>query len=221
MDTGRPARPRADLRRVGVGPARAAPRRAAPCGSPDRRALGGPTDGRRVAFFLTAPAAPLVTVYHSTPSPLGPLLLTSDGTALTGVFMGDHRHGPAVAPDWTRDAAPFADARAQLAEYFAGTRRAFDLDVRPAGTPFQQRVWTALLAIPYGATETYGALAERMGDANLSRAVGAANGRNPLSVVVPCHRVVGAAGALVGYGGGLENKRRLLALESRQATLFS
>ncbi len=161
-----------------------------------------------------------MTVYDSMPSPLGPLLLTSDGTALTGVFMDDHRHGPAVEPDWRRDAAPLADVRAQLAEYFAGERHTFDLDVRPAGTPFQQRVWTALLDIPYGATETYGALAERLGNANLSRAVGAANGRNPVSVVVPCHRVVGASGALVGYGGGLDNKRRLLALESRQATLF-
>ena len=100
-----------------------------------------------------------MTVYDSMPSPLGPLLLTSDGTALTGVFMDDHRHGPTVGPDWVRDAAPFADVRAQLAEYFAGSARTFDLDVRPAGTPFQQRVWAALRDIPYGATETYGALA--------------------------------------------------------------
>ena len=157
-----------------------------------------------------------MTVYDSMPSPLGPLLLTSDGTALTGVFMADHRRGPAVGPEWTRDAAPFADARAQLAAYFAGERQTFDLDVRPAGTPFQQRVWAALLDIPYGATETYGALAERLGDANLSRAVGAANGRNPVSVIVPCHRVVGANGTLTGYAGGLERKRWLLAHEASQ-----
>lgn len=162
-----------------------------------------------------------MTVYDSMPSPLGPLLLTSDGAALTGVFMDDHRRGPAVGPDWTRDAAPFVEARAQLEAYFAGERQTFGLAMRPAGTLFQQRVWAALLDIPYGATETYGALAERLGDANLTRAVGAANGRNPISIVVPCHRVVGAGGALVGYGGGLENKRRLLALESRQASLFA
>ena len=162
-----------------------------------------------------------MTVYDTASSPFGPLLLTSDGDALTGIYMENHRHGPTVGPDWTRDARPFADAKAQLAEYAAGTRRAFELALRPAGTPFQQSVWAALRDIPYGATETYGTLAARLGDANLSRAVGAANGRNPLSIVVPCHRVVGAAGALVGYGGGVENKRRLLALESRQASLFA
>ena len=160
------------------------------------------------------------TVYDTMPSPLGPLLLTSDGEALTGVFMEDHRHGPAVGADWLRDAGPFADARAQLGAYFAGELQTFRLDVRPAGTPFQRAVWAALLDIPYGQTETYGALAARLGDPNLGRAVGAANGRNPLSVVVPCHRVVGATGALTGYGGGMENKRRLLALESRQGALF-
>ena len=160
------------------------------------------------------------TVYDTMPSPLGPLLLTSDGEALTGVFMDRHRHGPAVGADWMRDAGPFADARAQLGAYFAGELQTFRLDVRPAGTPFQLAVWAALLDIPYGQTETYGALAARLGDPNLGRAVGAANGRNPLSVVVPCHRVVGATGALVGYGGGMENKRRLLALESRQGALF-
>ncbi len=154
-------------------------------------------------------------------SPLGPLLLTSDGEALTGVFMDNHRHGPAVGADWTRDGGPFAAVREQLGAYFAGELRAFDLPVRPAGTPFQQAVWQALLDVPYGATETYGALAARLGDPNLSRAVGAANGRNPLSIVVPCHRVVGAGGALTGYGGGIENKRRLLALESRQGALFA
>ena len=158
--------------------------------------------------------------YDTLASPLGPLLLTSDGEALTGVFMDRHRHGPAVGADWMRDAGPFADARAQLGAYFAGELQTFRLDVRPAGTPFQLAVWAALLDIPYGQTETYGALAARLGDPNLGRAVGAANGRNPLSVVVPCHRVVGATGALVGYGGGMENKRRLLALESRQGALF-
>lgn len=160
-------------------------------------------------------------VYETTPSPLGPLLLTSDGEALTGVFMDGHRHGPAVGAEWTRDAAPFAAVREQLAAYFAGELRAFSVAVRPAGTPFQQAVWRALQDIPYGATESYGTLARRLGDAGAVRAVGAANGRNPVSVVIPCHRVVGADGALTGYGGGMENKRRLLALESRQGALFA
>ena len=160
-------------------------------------------------------------LYDHEPSPLGPLLLTSDGEALTGVFMDGHRHGPTLGPDWTRDAAPFGAARAQLAAYFAGELRAFSLAVRPAGTPFQQAVWRALLDVPYGGTESYGALARRLGDPGAVRAVGAANGRNPVSIVIPCHRVVGADGALTGYGGGMERKRQLLALESRQGALFA
>ena len=160
------------------------------------------------------------TLYDTAPSPLGPLLLTSDGDAITGVFMERHRHGPAVGAEWTRDAAPFALLREQIGAYFTGEIRTFNIATRAPGTPFQQAVWAALTDIPYGATESYGALAARLGDPNLSRAVGAATGRNPLSVVVPCHRVVGAAGALTGYGGGVENKRWLLALESRQHALF-
>ncbi|HEX8298053.1 MAG TPA: methylated-DNA--[protein]-cysteine S-methyltransferase, partial [Rubricoccaceae bacterium] len=132
-----------------------------------------------------------MTAYDTLASPLGPLLLTSDGEALTGVYMADHRHGPTIGPDWVRDAGPFTEATAQLSAYFAGDLQTFHLAMRPAGTPFQQTVWTALLDIPYGQTETYGSLAARLGDPNLTRAVGAANGRNPLSVVVPCHRVVG------------------------------
>ena len=158
--------------------------------------------------------------YDTVDSPLGPLLLTSDGEALTGVFMEERRHGPTVGPEWERLEAPFGAVREELAAYFAGDLQVFTVQTRAAGTPFQQRVWAALCEIPYGATESYGALAERLGDANLTRAVGAANGRNPLSVVVPCHRVVGADGSLTGYGGGIENKRRLLALESRQGSLF-
>ncbi|HEX8385907.1 MAG TPA: methylated-DNA--[protein]-cysteine S-methyltransferase [Rubricoccaceae bacterium] len=160
-------------------------------------------------------------LYDHEPSPLGPLLLTSDGEALTGVFMESHRHGPTVGADWVRDAAPFGAVREQLAAYFAGDLREFSLAVRPLGTPFQKAVWTALLGIPYGATESYGALARRLGDPGAVRAVGAANGRNPVSIVIPCHRVVGADGALTGYGGGMENKRRLLALESPQGGLFA
>lgn len=159
-------------------------------------------------------------LYDTAASPLGDLLLTSDGDALTGVFMESHRHGPAVGTDWTRDAHPFRAVREQLAAYFAGDLQTFRLATRASGTPFQRAVWSALADIPYGETVSYGALAERVGDPKAVRAVGAANGRNPLSVVVPCHRVVAADGALTGYGGGVENKRRLLALESRQHALF-
>ena len=162
-----------------------------------------------------------MTVYDTFDSAFGTLLATSDGDALTGLYMENHRHGPAVGADWTRSAEPFAALREQLDAYVAGNLTAFRLETRAAGTPFQHRVWAALHDIPFGTTETYGALALRLGDAHLTRAVGAANGRNPLSIVVPCHRVVGAGGALVGYGGGMETKRRLLALESRQATLFA
>lgn len=160
------------------------------------------------------------TFYDVTESPLGPLLLTSDGEALTGVFMENHRHGPAVGPTWTRDAAPLRAVREQLGAYFAGDLQTFTLATRTSGTPFQESVWVALADIPFGATESYGSVAVRLGDPNAVRAVGTANGRNPLSIVVPCHRVVAADGALAGYGGGVENKRRLLALESRQHALF-
>ena len=161
------------------------------------------------------------TLYDTAESPLGTLLLTSDGETLTGVFMEEHRHGPTIGADWTRDAGPFSAVREQLGAYFAGDLQTFDLAIRATGTPFQEAVWAALADIPYGTTESYGGLALRLGDPKAVRAVGAANGRNPLSVVVPCHRVVAADGALTGYGGGVENKRRLLALESRQHALFA
>lgn len=161
------------------------------------------------------------TLYDTADSPLGPLLLASDGEVLTGVFLENHRHGPTVDASWTRDAAPFRAVREQLEAYFAGDLHTFSVPTNATGTPFQQSVWAALADIPYGATESYGALARRLGDAGAVRAVGAANGRNPLSIVVPCHRVVGADGSLTGYGGGIENKRRLLALESRQGALFA
>ncbi len=149
-------------------------------------------------------------------SPVGPLLLVSDGRALAGIYMGEHRHGPEVDLAWTRkdDAPPFPQAKEQLTAYFQGRRREFDLPLAAAGTPFQQRVWEELRRIPYGATMSYAELAQRVGNPSACRAVGQANGRNPLSIVVPCHRVVGASGKLVGYGGGLTRKERLLALEA-------
>lgn len=148
-------------------------------------------------------------VHTTHPSPIGDLLLTRDGAAITGLFLR-----PDHPVDGARDDGAFDDVRGQLDEYFAATRATFDLALAPEGTAFQQRVWAALLGIPYGRTTTYGALAAQLGSPSASRAVGLANGRNPISVIVPCHRVIGADGSLTGYGGGLERKRALLELES-------
>jgi methylated-DNA-[protein]-cysteine S-methyltransferase len=152
--------------------------------------------------------------YTSIDSPIGELLLLGDGRALRGLYMQEGQTGLAVQPEWIRDDERFTETRAQLGEYFDGRRAAFDLSLELAGTPFQRRVWRALLEIPYGETVSYGQLARRLGRLAASRAVGAANGQNPISVVVPCHRVVGSDGALTGYGGGLERKRFLLDLEA-------
>jgi methylated-DNA-[protein]-cysteine S-methyltransferase len=154
-------------------------------------------------------------LYAPVDSPLGPLLLAGDGRVLQRLDFGG-----SPDPDWRRDDDAFADTRAQLAEYFAGRRRSFDLALDPAGTPFQLRVWEELLGIPYGETITYAELARRAGRPTAPRAAGHANGRNPIPVIVPCHRVVGADGSLTGYGGGLESKRFLLELEatSRRAS---
>ena len=148
-------------------------------------------------------------------SPVGPLTLSGDEEALTGLSFGStHRDG-------RRDDGRFATERDQLDEYFAGERTRFDFPLRLAGGPFELRVWELLRAIPYGTTATYGELAARLGSPERARAVGAANGRNPLAIVVPCHRVIGAGGRLVGYGGGLENKRALLELEGALLALGS
>ena len=155
------------------------------------------------------------TYYAYFDSPIQSLLLTSDGASLTGLFMVEQKHGPEIGADWMedQDAAPFAETTRQLTEYCAGTRREFDVPLLPQGTEFQRKVWTELQNIPYGATLSYGALAQKVGSPNASRAVGLANGRNPISIIVPCHRVVGANGKLTGYGGGLPRKAALLALE--------
>jgi len=158
-------------------------------------------------------------LYTTVDSPIGELLLLGDRHVLQGLWMLDGR----TAVDrsgWTRAGGPFEQARGQLDEYFAGRRLEFDLPLAMAGTPFQRRVWRALLDIPYGGTTTYGELARRVqpaGGWQAARAVGAANGRNPIAVIVPCHRVVGADGSLTGYGGGLERKRLLLDLETATA----
>jgi methylated-DNA-[protein]-cysteine S-methyltransferase len=148
-------------------------------------------------------------------SPIGRLMLTSDGTALTGLFMEPSRKVPQPIDGWALDLtiAPLAETVRQLNEYFAGVRREFDLPLHFEGTTFQRRVWNELTQIPYGETWSYGQLASRIGNPGASRAVGLANGRNPISILVPCHRVIGADGSLTGYGGGLERKRWLLAHE--------
>ncbi|WP_432573822.1 methylated-DNA--[protein]-cysteine S-methyltransferase [Kineococcus sp. SYSU DK005] len=146
------------------------------------------------------------------PSPLGELTLARDERGLVGLWYPDHRGG-APADLGVRDDAAFGDVAAQLGEYFAGERTAFDLPLAPRGDAFDQRVWAALRAIPHGAVRSYGELARDLGGPGHAQAVGAANGRNPLSVLVPCHRVVGADGTLTGYAGGLWRKRFLLSLE--------
>ena len=146
------------------------------------------------------------------PSPIGDLLLTGDGRALTGLYMSPHKGRPEIS-EQLRDHPFFTDVIAQLGAYFAGERRSFDVALQPAGTPFQQRVWAELSRIPYGETISYAELAKRVGSPNGFRAVGQANGRNPISVIVPCHRVIGANGSLAGYGGGADRKRFLLDLE--------
>ena len=157
-----------------------------------------------------------MTYYTYFDSPLEPLLLTSDGEALTGLFMVEHRHGPEVNADWTEDehAAPFPEAKAQLDAYFRGALVEFDLPLAPQGTDFQRAVWDELTRIPLGVTISYGELAQRIDNPKAVRAVGLANGRNPISIIVPCHRVIGANGALTGYGGGLHRKAALLTFES-------
>jgi methylated-DNA-[protein]-cysteine S-methyltransferase len=131
--------------------------------------------------------------------------------------MATRRHPESVPRQTRADDGPFREARRQLDAYFAGELREFNLELAPDGSPFRQRVWRALGDIPYGATESYGALALRIGLPQAARAVGLANGRNPISIVIPCHRVIGKNGALVGYGGGLERKQWLLSHEQRHA----
>jgi len=152
--------------------------------------------------------------YTTTDSPIGDLLLVGDDRALHRLDMQAGRRPLAVDPRWERREQPFTAARRQLVEYFDGTRRVFDIPISPTGTAFELRVWAALRKIPYGETVSYGQLAQRIGDPHAARAVGLANARNPIAVIVPCHRVIGADGALTGYGGGLDRKRLLLDLEA-------
>jgi methylated-DNA-[protein]-cysteine S-methyltransferase len=161
--------------------------------------------------------------YRTIDSPIGPLTLAGRDSALTNLRMVDQTYEPSRA-DWTRDDNVFADAVEQLNAYFAGELTDFDLELDLQGTAFQQRVWEALLTIPYGETRSYGEIAEQVGAPGSARAVGLANGHNPIAIIVPCHRVIGATGKLTGYGGGIDRKLTLLELEKSRApanlTLF-
>jgi methylated-DNA-[protein]-cysteine S-methyltransferase len=164
--------------------------------------------------------APATREHVTIGSPVGPLTLVATGGGLCGLYMDAQRHLPisaAFGAPGDPAAAPFAAAAAQLAAYFTGELTSFDLPLQPAGTEFQRRVWLALRGIPYGQTVSYGALAAALGAPRASRAVGLANGRNPISIVVPCHRVIGSDGSLTGYGGGIQRKRFLLDLERHAA----
>ena len=160
--------------------------------------------------------------YSSMSSPVGELTFTGTRHGLGGVWFDTDRHRQDRS-GWLRDDALFAEARRQLQEYFDGTRQVFELKLAPAGTAFQQQVWAALCAIPYGETRSYGEQARSIHNEKAVRAVGLANGRNPIGIIVPCHRVIGANGALTGYAGGVERKRWLLAHEARtaQRSLFT
>ncbi|MEU9267043.1 methylated-DNA--[protein]-cysteine S-methyltransferase [Streptomyces sp. NPDC048251] len=150
-------------------------------------------------------------------SPYGPLTLVADDGVLCGLYMTEQRHRPPEENFGPRDDTLFGDAEEQLEAYFAGELKEFSLELRLHGTPFQRSVWDGLRKIPYGETRTYGELAEALGNPTASRAVGLANGRNPIGIIVPCHRVIGAGGGLTGYGGGLDRKRRLLDFEGGTA----
>ena len=155
--------------------------------------------------------------YDHFQSPHGRMLLVADGKGLAHVSFIGQKHAPRVARDWTRDGAhaPIAKAKRELAEYFAGRRKRFSVKLAPKGTPFQRKVWKAISQVAFGKTIAYAELARRAGCPGSARAAGAATGRNPIGIIVPCHRIVGSNGSLTGYAGGLGKKRALLALEAR------
>jgi methylated-DNA-[protein]-cysteine S-methyltransferase len=153
--------------------------------------------------------------YCFTPSSLGNVLLVANGDALCGVYFDDQKYLPPIDPAWEEDdrSEVLRAARRELDQYFAGSRKVFDLPLAPNGTSFQRAVWNAIAQVPWGKTLTYAELASRAGHPGSARAAGAATGRNPLSIIVPCHRIVGSDGSLTGYAGGLDRKQKLLALE--------
>jgi methylated-DNA-[protein]-cysteine S-methyltransferase len=153
-------------------------------------------------------------------SPIGTLLLAGDASGLQQILFSTDGRPARPDPEWQEDPSALTEPVRQLNAYFAGQLEQFDLALLPQGTPFQQKVWSELQKIPYGETISYGELARRIGNPKASRAVGLANGSNPISIVIPCHRVIGSNGKLTGYGGGLPIKEKLLALEKRQLRLL-
>lgn len=173
------------------------------------------TNDAQSAPGLPATSTPRIetTRYTYVDSPIGSLLLAGDGETLSLLGFERGKMCRRHEASWRRDDAGFVDARRQLAEYFAGSRQRFELKLAPAGSEFQRAVWSALTRIPFGETWSYGQLAQHLGRPKAARAVGAANGTNPIPVIIPCHRVIGANGRLTGFGGGLMTKRQLLTLE--------
>ena len=161
--------------------------------------------------------------YDSYDSPYGPMLLVASEAGLCGVYFSGQKYEPQRAAEWRRDARQpsLRQAKRELSEYFAGKRKRFELALAPEGTDFQRAVWDAIGTVGFGETISYGELAARAGRAGSARAAGAATGRNPIGIIVPCHRIVGANGGLTGYAGGLDRKRALLALESRAPDLLA
>jgi len=163
----------------------------------------------------------LTQVYYTTlESPVGQLLLAGDSTALRGVSFESSKRAATPRPEWKQSKSEFAQVIRQLEAYFRGELKQFDLPLELDGTEFQLRVWNALRAIPYGETISYAQLAERIGNPKAVRAVGLANGSNPIPIIVPCHRVIGSDGSLTGFGGGLCTKQKLLDLENKQLRLL-
>jgi methylated-DNA-[protein]-cysteine S-methyltransferase len=158
--------------------------------------------------------------YTTMKSPVGSLLLAGDDCGLRLLSFERSKRAAAVEPGWKPDEAPFVEVVRQLQAYFGGERKEFDLPLAPEGTQFQLKVWRSLRIIPYGETISYGQLAERIGNPKAVRAVGLANGCNPIPIIIPCHRVIGSDGSLTGFGGGLSTKRKLLDLESRQISFL-
>ena len=158
--------------------------------------------------------------YTRIDSPVGKLLLAADAQGLRQVSFESSKRAAAVQPLWKEDNAPFGEVIRQLQAYFSGELKHFDLPLAPEGTEFQLRVWNSLRTIPYGETISYAQLAQKIGNPQAVRAVGLANGCNPIPIIIPCHRVIGSDGSLTGFGGGLANKQKLLALESRQLSLL-
>jgi methylated-DNA-[protein]-cysteine S-methyltransferase len=161
--------------------------------------------------------------YAKFATPLGTMIATAAGGALTGLYFEGGRHVPPISREWKEDpaAAPIAECQRQIEQYLEGKRQSFDLPLAPEGTQFQRRVWIEIARIPYGETLAYAQLAARAGAPGSARAAGAATGRNPISIIVPCHRVIGSDGSLTGYAGGLERKVKLLEIEDARAAALA